>query len=274
MYIQCVHCRKKFKVKSGAIPLQGAAITCKGCGGKIRVAPRNNLEGDLTKIPVTKRKHQKEVKWYARMEEMIKGFGFEKKTREYNLLFNLMREYRKRFGITFFDITCSARVTRVDRELCYNVLEFSGECCVPPMDGVDSCIASMMEGTGEVLRGKDSAGAFTSEPVMRVAYEDSFPAMVKFCLDAAFETSYGETIYGNAVRVDISLDALRGLPVPLPPEDIAKYARVEIALHPVDTGRLTFAQRTTPGLHVDSESDPELRCSNALVSKLIEIYSR
>lgn len=273
MYIQCVQCQKKYKIKAGAIPEQGAAVPCKGCGGKIIVTPRDNLAGDQTKIPVTKRKHQKEVKWYARMQEMIRGFGYEKTTSEYNMLFALMKEYRKRFGITFFDLTCKARVAAVDRELCYNVLEFSGEGCVPPVDGVDSILASMMEGTGDVLRGKDSSGAFMAEPVMRVTYDDSFPAMLKFCLDAAFETSYGETMYGNAVRVDISLDKLREVPLPLDPADIPKYARVEIARFPLDTGRLTFAQRTTPGLHVHQDTDPELRCGNPLVTKLIKAYS-
>lgn len=273
MYIQCVRCRKKYRVKAEAIPLQGAAITCSGCGEKIRVGPRDNIEGDMTKIPVTKRKHAKEVKWYTRMEEMIKGFGYERKTQEFNLLFNLMREYRKRFGITFFDITCSARLARVDRELCYNVLEFSGEVCAPPLDGVESCVASMMEGAAEVLRGKDSAGKFSCEPVMRVAYEDSFPALLKFSLDAGFETTYGETLFGNAVRVDVSMDALREVPPKLEPGDISRYARVEMARYPVDTGRLTFAERTAPGLIVHPEPDPELRCSNPLVGKLITAYS-
>lgn len=272
MYIQCVQCQKKYKIKAGAIPPQGAAVPCKGCGQKIIVAPRDNLAGDHTRIPVTKRKHQKEVKWYARMQDMIKGFGYERATSEYNMLFSLMREYRKRFGITFFDLTCKARVTQVDRELRYNVLEFSGEGCVPPVDGVESFLASMMEGTGDVLRGKDSAGGFTAEPVMRVAYDDSFPAMAKFCLDAAFETSYGETIYGNAVRVDISMDNLREVPLGLDPGDIPKYARVEIGRFPLDTGRLTFAQRTAPGLIVHHDPDPELRCSNPLVARLIERY--
>ncbi|WP_461210217.1 zinc-ribbon domain-containing protein [Desulfocurvus sp. DL9XJH121] len=273
MYIQCVECRKKFKVKAGAIPPQGAEVPCKGCGGTLRVEPRNNLEGDLTKIPVTKRKHQKEVKWYARMGEMLRGFGYESKTREYNLLFQLMREYRKRFGITFFDITCQARVARVDRELCYNVLEFSGECCSLPVDGVDSCVASMMEGTAEVLRAKDSGGYFACEPVMRVAYEDSFPTVLKFCLGAAFETSYGETAYGNAARIDVSMDALRRLPPVLAAEDIPQYARVEMGLFPLDSGRLTFAQRTAPGLIVHRDPDPEMRCASPLAARLVERYA-
>ena len=203
-------------------------------GKKSSVAPRDNLAGDHTKIPVTKRKHQKEVKWYARMQEMLRDFGYTKATSEFNLLFALLREYRKRFGITFFDLTCKGpRERGGPRALRYNVLEFSGEGCTPPVDGTESFLASMMEGTGDVLRAKDSAGAFTAEPIMRVAYDDSFPAMAKFCLDAAFETSYGETIYGNAVRVDISMDMLREVPLGLAPEDIPKYAaRGDRALPP------------------------------------------
>ncbi|BBD08178.1 hypothetical protein [Desulfovibrio ferrophilus] len=273
MYIQCLDCRKKLKVKSGSIPYQGAVVSCPGCGGKLKVAPRDNQEADMTKIPVNKRKHKKEVKWHDRMTEMIRGFGYQSKTHEFNMLFSLMKEYRKRFGITFFDITCSARLAHVDRELAYNVLEFSGKCCVPPANGFESCVASMIEGTSEVLNSKDSTGRYTVEPVMRVQYPDSFPALIKFSLDAAFETSYGEVLYGNAVRIDLSLDNLRSVRAPFDGKDLVRYARIEMARYPVDTGRLTFAQRTTPGLHVHTEPDPELRCGDPDVLSLIEQYS-
>jgi len=273
MYIQCVKCCKKLKVKAGSIPAQGAVVTCPGCGDKLKVEPRNNQEGDQTKIPVTKSKHKKEVKWHDRMSEMIRGFGYQPKTREFNMLFALMKEYRKRFGITFFDITCAARLARVDRELAYNVLEFSGECCVPPAEGFESCVASMIEGTSEVLNAKDSRGLYTCEPVMRVHYPDSFPAVIKFSLDAPFETSYGETLYGNAVRVDISLDNLRTVRAPFDEKELAKVARIEMARYPVTTGRLTFEERTAPGLFVHSDPDPELRLGDPKVARLIEQYS-
>lgn len=273
MYIQCLDCRKKLKVKSGSIPHQGAMISCPGCGGKLKVEPRDNQEGDMTTISVNKRKHKKEVKWHGRMMDMIKGFGYKPKTREFNMMFNLMKEYRKRFGITFFDITCSARLAHVDRELAYNVLEFSGRCCVPPAQGFDSCVASMIEGTAEILNARDSAGRYSVESILRVHYPDSFPALIKFSLDAGFETSYGEVQYGNAVRIDLSLDNLRKVRAPFSEEDLARYARIEIARFPVDTGRLTFAQRTTPGLHVHPEPDPELRCADPDVLSLIKQYS-
>lgn len=273
MYIQCVDCCKKLKIKSGSIPSQGAVVSCPGCGGKLRVEPRDNQEGDQTIIPVTKRKHLKEVKWHDRMTSMLKGFGYQPKTREFNLLFSLMKEYRKRFGITFFDITCSARLARVDRELAYNVLEFSGKCCVPPAEGFESCVASMVEGTAEVLNGRDSSGRYAVEPLMRVYYPDSFPALIKFSLDAGFETSYGEVIYGNAVRIDLALDNLRKVRTPFDGKDLVRFARIEMARYPVDTGRLTFALRTTPGLHVHADPDPELRCADAGVLSLIEQYS-
>ncbi|MBU1001074.1 MAG: hypothetical protein KKE73_00960 [Proteobacteria bacterium] len=273
MYIQCVDCCKKMKVKSGSIPPTGAVVSCPGCGSKLRVDLRDNQEGDLTKMPVTKSKHLKEVKWHDRMNELIKGFGYQLKTREFNLLFTLMKEYRKRFGITFFDITTSARMARVDRELAYNVLEFSGKCCVPSAEGFESCVASMIEGTAEVLNSKDSTGRYTVEPLLRVYYPDSFPAVFKFSLDAGFETSYGETLYGNAVRIDLSLDNLRKMRAPFDGKDLVQFARIEMARFPVDTGRLTFAQRTTPGLHVHADPDPELRCGDPQVLSLIKQYS-
>lgn len=273
MYIQCVACRKKLKVKSGSIPPQGATVACPGCSQKLKVEPRDNLEGDQTKIPVNKAKHKKEIKWHDRMVETIRGFGYTPKTREFNMLFNLMKEYRKRFGITFFDITCSARLAHVDRELAYNVLEFSGDCCVPPAEGFDSCIASMIEGTAEVLNARDSQGRYTMESVMRTHYQDSFPAVIKFSLDAAFETSFGETEYGNAVRVDISLDNIRKVTAPFDEMDLVSVARIEMARYPVTTGRLTLAERTTPGLFVHPEPDPEMRCNDPKIVELIKQYS-
>lgn len=274
MYVQCVACTKKYKIKAESIPHQGAVVTCKGCGAKLRIGPRENLEGDHTKIPVTKRKHQKEVKWYGRTEESIKQMGYEKKTAEYNTLFYFQREIRKRFGITFFDIDIKARLKTVDRELMYNRLSFMGPCCVPPTDNAfESCISGLLGAMAAVLRGKDSAGRFTEDEVLRVAYKDSFPVLYRFGYGASFEASYGEVLYGNAVQVDISLDRIRELPDDYDGTDLHKVARVELSRVPIETGSMTLRELSTPGLHVNAEPDPDLRCTDKNVAKIIKRFS-
>lgn len=273
MYIQCVDCQKKFRVKSGAIPAQGAVVSCAGCGNRMKVAARDNLAGDRSKIPVNKRKHKKEVKWYTRTQEIIRGFGFERGSKEYNMMFWIMREVRKRFGITFLDFGCKVALLKVDRALAYNVLDFSGQCCIPPVEGYDSCIGGLIEGMAEIVQLKDSSDYFTMEQLMRVHYENSFPSFIHFGYGTQFETSYGEVLYGNAARVDITIDALRELPVPFNPQTLPDYARIEIARFPVSGVGISYHDRMKPGLHVHVDPDPDIRCADPVVTKMITAYS-
>jgi len=274
MYVQCVQCTKKYKLSPGSIPLGGAAITCKGCAQKLFIEPRDRVEGDMTRIPVTKAQHKKEVKWFHRSEEIIKEMGYEKKTAEYNMLFFFLREFRKRFGITFFDLNCNVRVKVIDRELMYNRLSFFGNCCVPPLkdNSFESCIPGILGGIAEVLRAKDSSGRFSVANSLRVAYPDSFPSLVRFVFGASFEASYGEMVYGNAVQVDISMDKIRALPDNYQGEDLGEHARIEVSRVPIETGRLTFRELTTPGLFVNPDPDPDLRCNDPAVARLVERF--
>lgn len=275
MYVQCVSCRKKYRLDPARIPPGGGAVSCKGCGVKLRVTPRDNVEADATRMPVTKAAHQKEVKWHDRSGAMLRSMGYEHKTAEYNMMFFLLREFRKRLGITFFDMGCSARVKHVDRELMYNRLSFFGDCCVPPFPGgAQSCLPDLLGGMAEVLRAKDSARRYCVDELLRVAYPDSFPVLMRFVLGVGFEASYGEMVYGSAVQVDIALDAVRELPDQYDCTDLERRARIEISRAPIETGRLTLGELMTPGVHLNPERDPDLRCACPVVDGLLRHYGR
>jgi hypothetical protein len=274
MYVQCVSCARKYRFNPASVPPGGASAVCKGCGTRLPVAPRGNVEGDATRPPVTKAAHQKELKWYARMEELLRAMGFERKTAEYNMMFFMLREFRKRLGITFFDMGCSARVKRVDRELAYARLSFFGDCCVPPVPGgPQSCIPDLLCGMADVLRAKDSARRFSMAELLRVVYPDSFPVLVRFVLGVGFETSHGETLYGGAVQIDIGLDAVRDLPEGYDGADLERRARVEISRVPIETGQMPLRELATPGLHLRPERDPDLRCVCPALDALLAHYA-
>ncbi|MCK9240863.1 hypothetical protein [Desulfocurvus sp.] len=274
MYVQCVSCVRKYRFDPAAVPAGGASAVCKGCGARLPVAPRDNAEADAARPPVTKAAHQKELKWYARSDELLRGMGYQRKTAEYNMLFFMLREFRKRLGITFFDMGCSVRLKRVDRELAYNRLSFFGDCCVAPVPGgPPSCIPDLLCGMAEVLRAKDSARRFCADELLRVAYPDSFPVLVRFVLGVGFETSYAETVYGSAVQIDIGLDAVRELPEGYDGADLERRARVEISRVPIETGALPLAELLAPGLHLRPGRDPDLRCASPVLDALLAHYA-
>ncbi|NJB69520.1 putative Zn finger-like uncharacterized protein [Desulfobaculum xiamenense] len=274
MLVQCVECQKKYRIKDGVIPLQGADIKCAGgCGQTLRIAPRENLAMDASAIPVNKRKHQKEVKWFTRMGQLVRDWGYERKTLEYNMMFYMLREIRKRLGITFFDIACTTSLVRVDRELRYNCLMFMGASCVPPRgNGVESSIPAVLASIGETLRSHDGSGQFGVRGVMTVPYEDSFPAMFGFARGAQFASSWGEHVYGNVTEVLISGDAARELDDSYDYGKLHEVARVQVSRAPIDSSALTFRQRTAPALLLDAEPDPDLRCEDDEVRGLYKAY--
>lgn len=274
MIVQCVTCQKKYRLKAEAVPESGAKVSCSGgCGKALIISPRKNLVADATGIPVTKRKHQKEVKWFGRMAQLLRDWGYEKKTAEYNMLFYFLRELRKRRGITFFDISCATALMRYDRELKYNCLAFMGACCVPPRDGVESCVPDIILALAEALRGHDSAGVFTVDAVMTTPYEDSFPAVFSFVHGAQFAASWGEQVYGSVTEVLISADAVREIPPDFDFSRLHEVARVEVSRAPVDNGRLSFRDKVAPARIVNPEPDPELRCADKELKKLLEGYT-
>lgn len=267
MIVQCAACQKKYKLKAENLPLEGARIKCSGpCGQSILVAPRDNLASDASAIPVNKRKHKKEVKWFGRMAGLIKSLGYERKTKEFNLMFYFLRELRKRQGITFFDISCTTALKSYDRELKYNCLMFMGKCCVPPwLDSLPSCVPDIILSLSQAYRAHDSAGEFSVSKVMAVPYEDSFPTVFSFLYGVPFVASWGEELYGNVTEVLISSDAVREIDEDFDFSRLHEVARVEVSRAPIDNGNLPFKTKIAPNLILNPDPDPEFRTSEKAV---------
>lgn len=269
MIVQCLDCKKKYLLKATEIPVEGAAVRCKGCEQTIRLARRDNAEPDKAGVSAFKKDNPREQKWNREMNDAIKSFGYSRNTQEFNLLFNLVRKLRKMHGIAFVPIRLRLEMERVERDLDYNVLHLVSDHCLPVADETgDSPLRKLVVGLWDALKTHDYTGRFSLAEVMKVAWPDAFPALFVF----AGVTPCGAK--GEPARVSevtFTLDGLRNLPPDLELDNLPQVARMDISAGPLPGAALTFAQRSAAGLTVHPAADPA--CASDATAALLKQWS-
>ncbi|MEW5773643.1 MAG: zinc-ribbon domain-containing protein [Thermodesulfobacteriota bacterium] len=267
MIVQCLDCKKKYLLKAQEIPVEGAAVRCKGCDQVIRLARRDNAETDRSGITAFKKDNPREQKWNREMTETIRSFGYSRNTAEFNLLFNLVRKLRKMHGIAFVPIRLRLETERVERDLDYNVLHLVSDHCLPVADeSGDSPLRKLVVGLWDAIKTHDYHSRFTLAEVMRVAWPDAFPALFVFAGLAPCGEK-GEP--GRVSEVTFTLDGLRNLPPDLELDSLPQVARVEISAAPLSASPLPFAERSAPGL----VAHPAPACASDAAAALLRQWS-
>ena len=268
MIVQCLNCKKKYLLKATEIPVDGAAVRCKGCEQAIRLVRRNNAEPDKAGISAFKKDNPREQKWNREMNDHIRQFGFNKNTQEFNLLFNLVRKLRKMHGIAFVPIRLRLEVERVERDLDYNVLHLVSDHCLPVVDETgDSPLRKLLVGLWDTLKTHDYSGRFTLAEVMKVAWPDAFPALFVFAGVAPCGAK-GEP--ARVSEVTITLDGLHNLPPDLELDMLPQVARVDLSSGPLPAPALSFTERSRPGLTVHP-ADPA--CAADVTAAMLKQWS-
>jgi len=274
MILQCFDCTKKYSINAENIPPTGVFATCASCGQKLRIAPRDNTETDRTGLPKTKQKQTSEVKWNNRVVDAIKGWGYKKGTKETNVLYYVFREFRKKFGATFFDTACRLELEYVDRELIYNRMRFTSDACIPATyEEMVSRLPRMLHTLAEAVRLHDG-GAYTVPDVLRIPYRDSFPTMFVFGSEAVFQNTEGDQVKGLVSEVALDIDTLKGLQAEPDEADIPSFARVVMSRAPIEADEMFFKDRIQPGLSLRAEQAPGLKLGDQGVDRLINEYAR
>ena len=274
MILQCFDCTKKFSINAENIPPTGVFATCSGCGRKLPIAPRSNTETDKTPLPRTKQQQKGEVKWNNRVVEAIKGWGYRKGTKEANVLYYVFREFRKKFGATFFDTACRLEVEHVDRELAYNRMRFVSDACIPATyEEMVSRLPRMLHALSDAIRYHDG-GEYILSDVLRIPYPDSFPTMFVFASEAMFQNTEGDQVKGLVSEVAMDIDALRALQAEPQEADIPSFARVVMSRAPIDADTMPFKDRVWPGLSLNTQAAPGLKLADQAVDSLINEYAR
>ncbi len=274
MILQCVDCTKKYSINADHVPPTGVFATCAGCGQKLHIAPRDNVEQDRTGLPATKQKQKSEVKWNTRVVDSIKSWGYKKGTKEANVLYYVFREFRKKFGATFFDTACRLELEYVDRELIYNRLRFTSDACIPATyEEMVSRLPRMIHTVAEAVRFHDG-GAYTVSDVLRIPYRDSFPTMFVFGSEAMFQNAEGDQVKGLVSEVALDIDALKSVESEPDEADIPSLGRVVMSRAPIDNDEMFFKDRVKPGLTLTTEPAPGLKLADQMVDSLINEYAR
>ncbi len=274
MILQCFDCTKKYSINADHIPPTGVFATCAGCGQKLRIAPRDNMETDKTGLPKTKQQQKSEAKWNSRVVDSIKGWGYKKGTKEANVLYYVFREFRKKFGSTFFDTACRLEVEYVDRELIYNRMRFTGDACIPATyEEMVSRLPRMLHTLAEAIRYHDG-GAYTVPDVLRIPYRDSFPTLFVFGSEAVFQNGEGDQVKGLVSEVALDIDSLKRLESEPGEADIPSFARVVMSRAPIVSDEMPFKDRILPGLTLHTEAAPGLKLADQSVDSLINEYAR
>lgn len=274
MILQCFDCTKKYSINAENIPPEGVFATCAGCGQKLRIAPRDNVETDRTGLPKPKQKQASEVKWNNRVLDSIKGWGYKKGTKETNVLYHVFRGFRKKFGATFFDTACRLEVEYVDRELIYNRMRFVGDACIPATyEEMVSRLPKMLHTLAEAVRLHD-AGLYTVPDVLRIPYRDSFPTMFVFSSEAVFQNAEGDQVKGMVSEVALDVDTLKTITDEPGEADIPSFARVVMSRAPIEADEMLFKDRIRPGLSLNTQAAPGLKLGDQAVDSLINEYAR